>query len=44
MSGNKNLISYMKNNIANHEIETNLIKKDIPNKINNYTGSINIKI
>ncbi len=40
MSGNKNLISYMKNNIANHEIETNLIKKDIPNKINNYTGSI----
>lgn len=40
MSRNKKLISWMKNNITNHLVESNVIKKEIPNKLANYAGSI----
>ena len=30
----------MKNNITNHQVESNVIKKDIPSKLANYAGSI----
>lgn len=40
MSRNKKLISWMKNNITNHQVESNVIKKDIPSKLANYAGSI----
>ena len=40
MSRHKKLISWMKNNIKNHQVESNVIKKDILSKLANYAGSI----
>ncbi len=40
MSRNKKLILWMKNNIQNHQVESNVIKTDIPNKLASHEGSI----
>jgi len=40
MSRNKKLISWMKNNITNHCVKSNIIKKEIPNILADYAGGI----
>lgn len=40
MTRNKKLISWMKDIIPNHQVESNTIKTDIPNKLANHAGSI----
>lgn len=40
MSRNKKLISWMKNCIPNHQVESNILKTDIPNKLSNFMWSI----
>lgn len=40
MSRNKKLLSWMKDNIPNHQLESNIIKTDIPHKLSIYAGSI----